>query len=192
MKDHQLLMAAEAAKASYNAPRQTINGTGIYYSFGEGILHIAFSGTQNTADVRTDLRFLPNLSGCHRGFFNRAKSLLETVVEIIDKNSYQRDIQIYLVGHSLGGAMAQILCKMLKGKYKYLSAITFGSPRVWLKFNNPKVDHIRVEHRDDPVPKLLPIFYRHYDTKHLQIGEDEVLLDVNDHKIETYIKLLEK
>jgi pimeloyl-ACP methyl ester carboxylesterase len=125
-------MAAEAAKASYEKPRQTINDTGIYYSFGGGILHIAYSGTQHLVDVLADLSILPNFSGCHSGFSDRAKSLFLTTLNIIDTYANGRDIQIILCGHSLGGAIAQILCAKLQGRYRYLMAITFGSPKVYI------------------------------------------------------------
>lgn len=187
-----LLMAAEHSKRAYDDARQTINGTGISYSFGGGILHISYSGTQNSDDVLTDLSILPNFRGCHRGFYNRAKALLIPTINIINTYANGRDVQIILCGHSLGGAIAQIMCKLLKGRFKYLKVITFGSPKVWLKWANPKIEHIRVEHVDDPVPKLLPFLYRHYQVQTNEIGNDKFLINVDSHKIETYIGILEQ
>lgn len=194
MKDFQLLlMAAEHSKRAYDSPLQTINGTGIAYSCNGGVLHISYSGTQNSSDVVSDLSIIPNFRGCHSGFYSRAKELLIPTMNIIDTYRSARglNIQIILASHSLGGAIAQILCRLLKDKYKNLMCITFGSPKVWIRWNHPKINHIRVEHIDDPVPKLLPFLYRHYETEEKTIGYNKPFVSVNAHLIESYIKILE-
>ncbi len=192
MKNYQLLMAAEISKASYDSPRQQVNNTGITYSFGGGILHIAYSGTNDNRDILTNLAIRPNFRGCHRGFFDRAESLLAVTLEVIEKYTNGRDVQIILCGHSQGGALAQIICSMIKNKYKYVMAITFGSPKVWLRWCAPKINHIRCVQKDDPVPKLLPLFYAHSETTLANIGEDGLLVSVKAHYIESYIQELEK
>ena len=194
MKDWNLLLAAESAKKAYDEPLQTINETGISYSCNGGILYISYSGTQNSSDVISNLSIIPNFRGCHSGFYDRAKELLIPTMNIIDAYQSARglNIQIIICSHSLGGAIAQIICKLLKNQYKNLMCITFGSPKVWIRLNNPKINHIRVEHIDDPVPKLLPFLYQHYQTEARIIGQDKLFVSINAHLIETYIQELEE
>jgi len=71
-------------------------------------------------------------------------------------------------------------------------AITFGSPKVWVRWCAPKINHIRCIHKDDPVPKLLPILYNHKETQLKIVGSDGFMLNVSKHYIESYIKELEE
>lgn len=127
---------------------------------------IAFRGTeQNTSstvdDIFTDLKVIQSdfyLGGTvHGGFLEAFKSIwsgpngLKLLLEELKKEG---DRYIWVTGHSLGGALADIC-------YTYLDdatgAYTFGAPRVG---NKDFVDLTkgrpiwRVEHNQDPVPTV--------------------------------------
>ena len=100
---------------------------------------VAFRGTEGLADIATDgahLIFPPTLDGVHPGFAVAAASAQAEVTAAIKAAG---DKEVWLTGHSLGGALAQVTA------YSYAAAnavipdsapevqgvVTFGSPRVF-------------------------------------------------------------
>lgn len=89
---------------------------------------IAFRGTNDKADVVTDLNFVFNKTPIAtpkfaREFYNKLK----------EKCS---DCKIYFTGHSLGGAYAQLLCAQLVKEQDICRAITFNAPGMAYALDN--------------------------------------------------------
>lgn len=83
------------------------------------------------------------------------------------------DYKFIVTGHSLGGAVATLAAAYLRRSGFVADAYTFGAPRVGNDhFANFMTSlpggQWRVTHRDDPVPRLPPIFlgYRHVSPEH--------------------------
>ena len=178
-----------------------------YYVIQEqGTTILIFRGTTNTKniwtaiDVRTfyDRRLDVNL---HKGFRDAAALLLEDIHE-----NYELDHTVYLTGHSLGGAIAQIMGMWIdswkdeNGVKKYnVEIFTFGAPKVTTKFlfNEPK--HWRVAIGSDPIPFMpsLPYVHSgiHIDPETLDWNEthhEDSLwsIDSSDHSIKDYLDIL--
>ena len=99
---------------------------------------ISFRGTESIKDIITDVWFRKtNAYGgkgkVHSGFEDAVNEIWESLVKALDKRK-----NIYISGHSLGGALAQLMAHRLAiNNYKVLGVYTFGSPRVGnLKFKN--------------------------------------------------------
>lgn len=181
---------AELAKASYDIPQFTVGETGVFAEFNGGELRIAFSGTDSFDDVLADCSFFPK-NGEHSGFARYADELLVPVINLINSYCGGHPYFITLIGHSLGAAIAQIIAKRLNDKFKYINVFTFGSPKVYTRWSQPKgISHYRIYHRADPVPKLLMFLFKHNQSGMCELGH--LGLDFDDHKIENYIKELEQ
>lgn len=94
----------------------------------------------------------------HRGFWNAAAQILEDGRTRIRDN---KDKQIYFIGHSLGGAIAQLLMMqvydgMAPRMYPYV--FTYGAPKVANNWGNQGVyrrSYIRKWYiSEDPIPRL--------------------------------------
>lgn len=141
---------------------------------------------EDVKDTKTDLGLgeFGNI-GLHYGFANYLfndtwtrdgqPSKFEQIVEILkeirtkrDRNGYKyKDYDIFVTGHSLGGALSQLLSFALAGSTitrdefpRAVTAITFGSPKVgngvWLREyqyleNQGYLRHIRVSNQGDMV-----------------------------------------
>jgi hypothetical protein len=186
----RLAVYAELAKHSYDIPQVVIGETGIYAEFTGGELRIAYSGTDSFDDVVADVSFWPK-NGEHNGFARYANECLIPTINLINGYCGGHPYFISLVGHSLGGAIAQIIAKRLQGQFKHVNVFTFGSPRVFTRWAQPKnISHYRVFNNADPVTKLLPLMFKHNESDFLEIDGFGISLDA--HELGTYIKELEK
>jgi triacylglycerol lipase len=129
---------------------------------------LAFRGTEGKELFDTDVHFrlvpLPGVSGVmvHCGFlevFSRCKSEIEAAVN----KSVPSTLGLYITGHSLGGALAQIASAALH-RDNLAACYTFGSPRVGTAgFDEQlKCPHYRVINNWDLVPGLPLTFFRGY------------------------------
>lgn len=96
---------------------------------------LAFRGTEkNRKDIITDLnaRFYETPSGkAHRGFSVAYESVRGHVVMALEKIlAREEDCQIFVTGHSLGGALATSAACDLEKRFLIAACYTFGSPRV--------------------------------------------------------------
>ena len=186
---------------------RTKNNYFSYYVMQEdGITIIIFRGTANAKNVLTDIdirtfndrRLEAKL---HRGFRDAAE-LIHTDIS----RKYELDHTVYLTGHSLGGAVAQIIGMWLHsiigedGKRKHnVQIFTFGSPKVSTTFTFNEPNHWRVVDRSAPVPFLPPYPYFHsgvvIDIDTLSWSEtheegDVLQTDGLDHSIKDYLDIL--
>jgi hypothetical protein len=129
---------------------------------------LAFRGTRGKELLDIDLNFrlvpLPGVPGVmvHCGFlevFNSCKDEIEAVVN----DSVSPTLRFYIIGHSLGGALAQIASAALN-RDNLAACYTFGAPRVATAGFDEQVrcPHYRVINNWDLVPALPPAFFRGY------------------------------
>ncbi|MGI2172505.1 lipase family protein [Shewanella sp. MF05960] len=131
---------------------------------GEAVL--AFRGTAGMCDVLTDLHCGvtsgPNNQLVHSGFnrtFNSMKPQIKTLLENLG------DKPLHCIGHSLGGALANLAAIWIRTNFKNpVKLYTFGAPRVGFAPYAIQVETslsgiYRAVHRSDPVP-MVPVWPR--------------------------------
>ncbi len=127
-----------------------------------GVTILIFRGTDNLKNVWTDIDARPtkddSLDGAylHRGFKDAATWIFEDI-----KRDYTLEKTVYLTGHSLGGAVAQIIGLWLHNAGYHVQIYTFGSPKVSSTFFGNRPIHYRVLVRNDPVPFVPPYPFLH-------------------------------
>ena len=165
-----------------------------------GVTIISVRGTNNGRNVLTDLDARPFRDKklgvqIHRGFRDAAEKLKNDIIE-----NHALEETVILTGHSLGGAIAQIIGLWLEDDAYEVQIYTFGSPSViteqlWMS------GHFRVYLENDPVPFLPPFPYVHWgikiNAKTLDWDEDHPIgdvtkIDARDHSIKEYLKELKK
>ena len=165
----------------------------------EGVSILIFRGTANVRNVLTDLdvRTFDDKkldASIHRGFRDAAELIYTDI-----KRKYELDHTVYLTGHSLGGAIAQIIGMWLHEEGYNVQIYTFGSPKVSTTFTFNEPNHWRVVDRSDPVPFLPPYPYVHsgvvIDIDTLSWSEnheegDILQTDGLDHSIKDYLDVL--
>lgn len=129
---------------------------------------LAFRGTSDFRDWRTDadarkLSF-DGIGHIHAGFGHSWRSLEHSVLKAIPAETQE----LWITGHSLGGALATVAAQALMPFFSIRSVVTFGSPRVF----GPRTAHTvnwnfrnliyRVVHSNDVVPRVPgPFRFRH-------------------------------
>ena len=175
-------------------------------------LWVVFRGTNDKKDHISNLRFAKtkNKLEIHIGFKSRLDKILPEVLAELDQHA---DKEIYFAGHSLGGAMAQIVATMAKDTKS--TCFTFGCPRVGTILFSSRathVNHYRFVNCTDPIPILPPQLFGFLHHGHeVYINSDgnfrqrpSLISRLNDiytdifihklfmkkHKIKTYIKYI--
>jgi triacylglycerol lipase len=146
-----------------------------YVAEGPDLIVLSFRGTASIEDWKTNFhawlvhpRNADQRLRVHEGFCRAFTELDEGTRGIEDKiNSIKQStggqVPIYITGHSLGGALAQIAGAVL-GSDQIAACYTFGSPRVGNAYFDlwVKVPSYRVMNYADIVPQVpLPIVYHH-------------------------------
>ena len=148
---------------------------------------VCFRGTEpkEVSDIKADLNAIQkqgfhNKGDVHAGFQGEINKvwddLISTILDIQDRN-------IYITGHSLGGAMATICAKRFQEqKIEPQSLYTYGSPRVgdkrWVK--TLQVPHYRRQNNNDVLCKV-PLWlmgYRHHGMN-IYIGYNGMIVKMN-------------
>jgi hypothetical protein len=130
-------------------------------------IFLCFKGSSNIKDWKTNLdkSLVTNIIdydiySLHKGYLNRYVSISNKIYKYLDNKTYTN---IYICGHSLGGALATICCFDLITKniiqYNNTYCITFGAPRIGDKnfskiYNKYKIKTYRIVLSGDLVPKL--------------------------------------
>jgi len=135
------------------------NGVRLYAIEESEYIVFIFRGTATIKNTKTDMNagastFL-GIKGTkvHKGFYNIAVNSKKIFKNLIAKNK-----PIFIVGHSLGGAISVLLGAMLnKENTSEVVVYTFGSPPV----GNQKfietiegLKHYRYVHKHDPIAKI--------------------------------------
>ncbi|PKS06410.1 hypothetical protein jhhlp_007158 [Lomentospora prolificans] len=166
------------------------SGSGNRRDTGEKAIILAFRGTYSISNTVIDLSTVPQeyvpypspdepkykCTNCtvHMGFLSSWKNARKEIIPIMrELREKHPDYPVYVIGHSLGGAVAALAALELKTSLQWEDVIvtTFGEPRLGNKGLARFIDDVfdldadvepelrtyrRVTHADDPVP-LLPL-----------------------------------
>jgi len=195
-----LIEHAEYCKAIYDSGGDQKDEVAFEVKQESGISIIVIRGTANDANVLSDVdvRLVSDARTgirLHKGF--RDASL--GVMEIID-NTKTLEHTVHVTGHSLGGAVAQIIGMWLHKRGKNVQVYSYGSPKVSSQvLSGGQPTHWRVVRRSDPIPFTPPWPYYHtglfINSQTLDWGPDNdngliSKTDGLDHAIAKYVETL--
>jgi len=197
-----LIEHAEYCKAIYDAGGDSKDEVHFEVKQDSGITIIVIRGTANVNNLQSDIdvRLVDDARtgiSLHKGF--RDASI--TIMQILDE-SYTVEHTVHITGHSLGGAIAQIIGMWLHKRGKNVQIYSYGSPKVSDQvLSGGQPTHWRVVRRSDPIPFTPPWPYRHtglfIDSQDLDWGPDNdngliSQTDGLDHAIAKYVETLKE
>ena len=197
---NSLIEHAEYCKAIYDAGGDQKDEVAFEVKQENGITIIVIRGTANDANVLSDVdvRLVSDVRTgirLHKGF--RDASL--GVMEIIDRD-HTVEHTVHVTGHSLCGAVAQIIGMWLHKRGNNVQIFSYGSPKVSDQvLSSGQPTHWRVVRRSDPIPFTPPWPYSHtglfIDSQDLDWGPDNdngliSETDGLDHAIAKYVTTL--
>jgi len=196
-----LIEHAEYCKAIYDSGGDQKDEVAFEVKQDNGISIIVIRGTANDANVLSDVdvRLVSDVRTgirLHKGF--RDASL--GVMEIIDRD-HTVEHTVHVTGHSLGGAVAQIIGMWLHKRGNNVQVFSYGSPKVSNQVLDSQPTHWSVVRRSDPIPFTPPWPYRHtglfIDSQDLDWGPDNdngliSETDGLDHAIAKYVTTLKE
>ena len=172
-----LIEHAEYCKEIYDSGGDQKDEVAFDVKQDSGITIIVIRGTANITNIQSDIdvrlvedsRLSINL---HKGF--RDASL--GVMEIIDRD-HTVEHTVHVTGHSLGGAIAQIIGMWLHKRNHNVQVFSYGSPKVSNEvLPGGQPTHWRVVRLSDPVPWTPPWPFFHtglfIDSQTLDWGPD--------------------
>lgn len=153
---------------------------------------IAVRGTANLEDFLTDIQFLK----CKFIGLNAHSGFVEEFCDIWGpvKSKISPADDIYITGHSLGGAVATLLAYALKLHLGINSTVTtFGSPRVFdgagaEAYNAACPKTTRVVHNLDLVPRIPKLEFEHVE-KLLHLTDDGAVALDDDHWLKRLLRI---
>ena len=211
-----LIEHAEYCKSIYDLGGDQKDEVAFEVIQDNGISIIVIRGTANEANVLSDIdvRLVSDARTgirLHKGFRDAAT----TIMQIIDTSmttsrgivqgqtlTYPLEHTVHVTGHSLGGAVAQIIGMWLHKRGKNVQVYSYGSPKVSDQvLSSGQPTHWRVVRRSDPIPFTPPWPYRHtglfIDSQDLDWGPDNdngliSKTDGLDHAIAKYVTTLKE
>ncbi len=209
-----LIEHAEYCKAIYDSGGDQKDEVAFEVKQESGISIIVIRGTANDANVLSDIdvRLVDDARTgikLHKGFRDAAV----TIMQIIDTSmktgravpsnqlQYPLEHTVHVTGHSLGGAVAQIIGMWLHTRGKNVQIFSYGSPKVSNQVLDSQPTHWRVVRRSDPIPFTPPWPYSHtglfIDSQDLDWGPDNdngliSETDGLDHAIAKYVTTLKE
>jgi len=145
-------------------------GAQVYLLATNDMAVIVFRGTEpkQKSDIWADLKTWKKKSetkgSVHAGFKGETDKVWESVNKFVRDN---KEKDLYISGHSLGGAMATVASSRLQQHVPLKMTYTYGSPRVgnssWSAYQS--WSHQRVQNNNDAVvqtPPMLLGFRHHY------------------------------
>ena len=195
-----LIEHAEYCKAIYDAGGDQKDEVAFEVKQDSGITIIVIRGTANKSNVESDIdvRLVSDSRTgirLHKGFRDAAV----TIMQIID-NTKTLEHTVHVTGHSLGGAVAQIIGMWLHKRGKNVQIYSYGSPKVSDQvLSGGQPTHWRVVRLSDPIPFTPPWPYSHtglfIDSQDLDWGtdNDNGLISQTDgltHAIAKYVETL--
>jgi len=147
------------------------NQDGIIVAF-RGTLPPSIKDPQSFLDwILVDFDAIPKTGGpgigavpglVHAGFYDATMSIIGDVIQAVQTLNPNRDLPVYVTGHSLGGAMASIGAWILSqnAAIPVSKVITFASPKPgngdFKSAYEAKIVQVRYENYQDVVPLLPP------------------------------------
>ena len=210
-----LIEHAEYCKAIYDSGGDQKDEVAFEVKQDNGISIIVIRGTANASNVQSDIdvRLVSDARTgikLHKGF----RDIAVTIMQIIDTSmttgrktvqgqtlTYPLEHTVHVTGHSLGGAVAQIIGMWLHKRGKNVQVFSYGSPKVSSQVLDSQPTHWRVVRRSDPIPFTPPWPYRHtglfIDSQDLDWGPDNdngliSETDGLDHAIAKYVTTLKE
>ena len=162
VKLESLIEHAEYCKAIYDIGGDQKDEVAFEVIQDSGISIIVIRGTANETNVLSDIdvRLVKDVRTgiyLHKGFRDAAI----TIMQIID-NGHTVEHTVHVTGHSLGGAVAQIIGMWLHKRGKNVQIYSYGSPKVSSQvLSGGQPTHWRVVRSSDPIPFTPPWPYRH-------------------------------
>jgi hypothetical protein len=160
---------------------------------------ISIPGTTDIAGWIRDFsawpKWINGLGIIHEGFGSGGQKLWNRV-----RYDLPHPKMISVVGHSLGGALAQVLCVyMAKNTNLVFRCVTVGSPRVAFKtnwsfhHNINKYKNVKLfGNVGDPITRVPTLPPYSFSTKLIEIGSDPDPISMNNHNINLYISNLSR
>ena len=197
-----LIEHAEYCKAIYDSGGDQKDEVAFEVKQEGGISIIIIRGTANDANVLSDVdvRLVSDTRTgirLHKGF----RDVAVTIMQIIDTTK-TLEHTVHVTGHSLGGAVAQIIGMWLHKRGKNVQIYSYGSPKVSDQvLSGGQPSHWRVVRRSDPIPFTPPWPYSHtglfIDSQDLDWGPDNdngliSETDGLDHAIAKYVETLKE
>ena len=197
-----LIEHAEYCKAIYDAGGEQKDDVAFDVKQKNGITIITIRGTANESNVQSDVDIeLVNDARTgiylHKGF----RDASTTIMQILD-GQYTVEQTVHVTGHSLGGAVAQILGMWYHKRGKNVQIFSYGSPKVSSQvMSGGQPTHWRVVRRSDPIPFMPPWPYIHtglfINSQTLDWGPDNdngliSETDGTDHAIAKYVTTLKE
>jgi hypothetical protein len=135
-----------------------------YALIQSGTLTIVCAGSTGLADwAKYNLITIPQRSptigtDVHFGIWSAARTLIRPIEALI---TIAMPTKLVITGHSLGGGMGALLGAALR-RYKP-EIVSFGAPRVLTRSSDVEVNHRRIVHYLDPIPRVPPrvVGWRH-------------------------------
>ena len=197
-----LIEHAEYCKAIYDSGGDQKDEVAFEVKQDNGISIIVIRGTANADNVQSDIdvRLVDDARTgikLHKGF----RDVAVTVMQIIDTTK-TLEHTVHVTGHSLGGAVAQIIGMWLHKRGKNVQIFSYGSPKVSNEvMSGGQPTHWRVVRLSDPIPFTPPWPYSHtglfIDSQDLDWGSDNdngliSETDGLDHAIAKYVATLKE
>jgi hypothetical protein len=197
-----LIEHAEYCKAIYDSGGSQKDEVAFEVKQDNGISIIVIRGTANENNVLSDIdvRLIKDeRTGIylHKGF----RDVSITIMQILD-DDHTIEHTVHVTGHSLGGAVAQIIGMWFHKRGHNVQIFSYGSPKVSSQvLSSGQPTHWRVVRRSDPIPFTPPWPYSHtgvfIDSQDLDWGPDNdngliSETDGLDHAIEKYVTTLKE
>ena len=211
-----LIEHAEYCKAIYDSGGDQKDEVAFDVKQKDVISIIIIRGTANEANVLSDIdvRLVSDTRTgikLHKGF----RDVAVNIMQIIDTSTtterntiqgqtlrYPLEHTVHVTGHSLGGAVAQIIGMWLHRRGKNVQIFSYGSPKVSDQvLSGGQPTHWRVVRRSDPIPFTPPWPFLHtglfIDSQDLDWGSDNdngliSKTDGLDHAIAKYVETLKE
>ncbi|SVA30227.1 uncharacterized protein METZ01_LOCUS83081, partial [marine metagenome] len=169
-----LIEYAEYCKAIYDGGGDDRDNVAFDVKQKDGLTVIIIRGTANESNVESDADIALESDVragilLHKGFRDAAVTIMQiidtsttTSRSVIQGNQLQYPLAstVHLTGHSLGGAVAQIMGRWLHKRGYNVQVFSYGSPKISTQ-SGDKPRHWRVVRPSDPVPFMPPWPYIH-------------------------------
>ena len=195
-----LIEHAEYCKGIYDSGGDQKDEVAFDIKQDNGVTIIIIRGTANQSNLQSDIdvRLVRDDElgiYLHKGFRDASVSVMSSIEIGITINH-----TVYVTGHSLGGAIAQIIGMWLHKRGHNVQVFSYGSPKVSNQImSSGQPTHWRVVRRSDPVPFTPPWPFFHtglfIDSQTLDWGPDNdngliSKTDGLDHAIIKYVTTL--